>query len=213
VARGSESVRLGFVPWDTVEGQALDPPIRPLVGALNRAGWVHTVFSCAGHPEEPDSGPRGRRQAHVDVLVADPARWRAYVGRVRGAAAAAVRALGVSSGAGGAGGAGGRAGGEVTVRVAEGSLGAPPEWLRAAVRGEDVSGRDRRGPPLWQQLLPDALTAAPGPDGRRWRYRRLVLEPVPYDLAPDRCRGVLDAALGAAVGVLGGQAPGPAGAP
>jgi hypothetical protein len=193
-----------------VEGEALDPPIRPLVGALNRTGWVHTVFSCAGHPEEPDAGPRGRRQAHVDVLVADPARWRAYVGRVRGAAPAAVRALGLPSGGSGAGG---RAGGAVTVRVAEGSLGAPPGWLRAALRGEDVSGRDRRGPPLWQQLLPDALTAAPSPDGRRWRYRRLVLEPVPYDLAPDRCRDILDAALGVAVGALEGETPGPAGAP
>jgi hypothetical protein len=202
VVGGSASVRPGFVPWETLEDEALDAPIRPLVGALNCTGWVHTVFSCAGHPEEPDAGPRGRRQAHVDVLVADPARWRAFVGRVRGAAPAAVRALGLSAGSRGAEG---RAGGEVAVRVAEGSLGAPPGWLRAALRGEDVSGRDRRRPPLWQQLLPDALTAAPGPDGRRWRYRRLVLEPVPYDLAPDPCRGVLDATLGAALGVLGGD--------
>ena len=29
--------------------------------------------------------------------------------------------------------------------------------------------------------------------GARWRYRRLVLEPVPYHLEPARCRVVLDA--------------------
>ena len=84
----------GFVPWEALPetGGALDPPVRPLVAALNALPWAHTVFSCAGHPEEPDAGARGRRQAHVDVLVADAARWRAFVRRVRRTAPAAAGA-------------------------------------------------------------------------------------------------------------------------
>ena len=93
------------------------------------------------------------------------------------------------------------------LRVVDGTLGAPPGWLRAALRGEDAGDLARRPPPWWTQLLPDALTAARGPDGRRWRYRRLVLEPVPYDLPAVACRRVLDAALAATLAALesGGQ--------
>jgi hypothetical protein len=202
----------GFVHWDATGGGAaldrsLDPQIRPLVGALNRTGWVRTVFSCAGHPDEPEAAARGRRQAHVDVLIADPARWRALLRRVRTAAPAAVRASG-SPEAGAAGPA--APAGPPGLRVVDGTLGAPPRWLRAALRGEDASDLDRRAPPWWTQLLPDALTAAPGPDGRRWRYRRLVLEPVPYDLPAAACRRVLDAALAATLAALeaGGQEKG-----
>jgi hypothetical protein len=186
----------GFVPWEALAetGGALDPPVRPLVAALNALPWAHTVFSCAGHPEEPDAGVRGRRQAHVDVLVADAARWRAFVRRVRRTAPAAASAAAQQAPPGGpAPGAPG-----VGLRVVDGSLGPPPPWLRAALRGEHVRDGPRRGAPAWQQLLPDFLTAAPDAGGRRWRYRRLVLEPVPYHLEPARCRVVLDAALDAA---------------
>jgi hypothetical protein len=192
----------GFVPWEALPetGGALDPPVRPLVVALNALPWAHTVFSCAGHPEEPDAGERGRRQAHVDVLVADVGRWRAFVRRVRLAAPAAVRAVaaGLVSPAGieAPPRSGVRAG--VGLRVADGSLGPPPPWLRAALRGEGAWEGPRRGAPGWQQLLPDALTAAPDAQGRRWRYRRLVLEPVPYHLEAPLCRAILDAALEAA---------------
>ena len=96
----------------------LDPPVRPLVAALNALPWAHTVFSCAGHPEEPDAGARGRRQAHVDVLVADAARWRAFVRRVRRTAPAASAAAQQAPPGGPAPGAPG-----VGLRVVDGSLG------------------------------------------------------------------------------------------
>ena len=140
----------GFVPWNTLAAQAptdLDPPIRPLVEALNRTAWTRTVFSCGGHPEEPDSVAKGRRQAHVDLLVGDAARWR----RV----SAAVRRLGRRH-----------------LRVTEGSIGPVPDWLR---------------PHLSQA---------------KWEYRRLVFEPVPYEMPAEACREVLDAALAAAVSAL-----------
>ena len=132
----------GFVPWEalTETGGALDPPVRPLVAALNALPWAHTVFSCAGHPEEPDAGERGRRQAHVDVLVADAARWRAFVRRVRRTAPGRPerprgrRPRGPRPGAPGVG-----------LRVVDGSLGPPPPWLRAALRGEHVRDGPRRG--------------------------------------------------------------------
>ena len=184
----------GFVPWEalTETGGALDPPVRPLVAALNALPWAHTVFSCAGHPEEPDAGARGRRQAHVDVLVADAARWRAFVRRVRRTAPPAARAACACRRPLGAPAPG------VGLRVVDGSPGPPPPWLRAALRGEHVRDGPRRGAPGWQQLLPDFLTAAPDAGGAARRYRRLVLEPVPYHLEPARCRVVLDAALDAA---------------
>ena len=138
-----------FVPWQTLAEEPqtiLEAPIRPLVEALNRTGWARTVFSCAGHPEEPDSVARGRRQAHVDLLVGDAARWRRFSAR--------ARALG-----------------HRRLRVTEGSLGAVPEWLAP------------HAPPNWE-------------------YRRLVFEPVPYDMPPAPCRDVLDASLAAALGAL-----------
>jgi hypothetical protein len=42
--------------------------------------------------------------------------------------------------------------------------------------------------------LPDATTP--------WRYRRLVLEPVPYGMDADQCRRVLDVAIGIATAHL-----------
>jgi hypothetical protein len=188
----------GFVPWRALDGgaAALDPPVRPLVAALNRTGWIRTVFSCGGHPEEPDAAARGRRQAHVDALIADPARWRAFLRRVRVAAPAAVRDLNPPAPAAPAASASAR------LRVAEGTLGAPPRWLRAALLGADAGALRRTAPAWWTQLLPDALTAARDAQGRRWRYRRLVLEPVPYDLPAAVCRRVLDAALAAAGAAL-----------
>lgn len=170
----------GFVRWDAVVASLLDAPVRPLVDALNRTSWVRTVFSCAGHPEESESVSRGRRQAHLDVLVADPARWRDFLRRVKRDAPAAVGRLGLPGR--GAGALGMLAGGPARLRCAEGSLGPLPDWLRAAL----------------------ASSATPGmsPAERAWHYRRLVLEPVPYTLAPDVCRRVLDTALDAALGAL-----------
>jgi hypothetical protein len=149
------SIGAPFQSWETLDDAALDPPIRPLVRALNATGWVRTVFSCGGHPEERDSVRTGRRQAHVDVVTSDERRWREFARRCRDQEAAAARK-----------------GGRRAVRVVEGSLGTIPEWLAPA--------------------LPRA----------KWRYRRLVFEPVPYDLTPDICRSVLDAALAVACAAL-----------
>ena len=178
----------GFVPWEALPetGGALDPPVRPLVAALNAPPWAHTVFSCAGHPEEPDAGARGRRQAHVDVLVAD--------------ALAGLRAPGAPDGPGGQRGPqqappGGPAPGAPGVGL-RGRRWPPPPWLRAACAGSTSGmavpgGRRVAAAPAG---LPDRRAGR----GARWRYRRLVLEPVPYHLEPARCRVVLDAALDAA---------------
>lgn len=169
-----------FVPWadlSTGGGASLDPPVRPLVAALNATGWAHTVFSCAGHPEEADSARRGRRQAHVDVLVADLTRWRSFVRRCRPAVRQTVRALGLSQG---------------KLRIAEGALGRLPDWLRDQARDLPTPP----APSLWRRLLD-------GADESRWHYRRIVFEPVPYTLEAAVCRRVLDAALGAATAALG----------
>jgi hypothetical protein len=173
-----------FVPWTILSagsaGDALlDPPIRPLVAALNATGWAHTVFSCAGHPDEPDSVQRGRRQAHVDALVSDLRRWRSCVRRCRPAAIDAVRALRLP---------------RVRLRVAEGPLGRLPGWLRDQTR--DLPSPSPPAP--WRRLLD-------GADETGWYYRRLVFEPVPYSLDAAACRHVLDAALAAAVASLGPQ--------
>ena len=72
---------------------ALDPPIRPLVAAINANGWARTVFSCAGHPEEPDAVTTGRRQAHVDVIVRDARAWKAWTRAVRREAPVVVRTV------------------------------------------------------------------------------------------------------------------------
>jgi hypothetical protein len=136
-----------FVPWERLAG-TLDPPIEPLVAAINRTGWALTVFSCAGHPEEPDSVARQRRQAHVDVVVSDEQRWRRFVDATRRRAPHGVR-------------------------VTEGPLGDVPAWLAPH--------------------LPPRTT---------WRYRRLVLEPRPYDGPDPAMRLALDQALAAAVAAL-----------
>ncbi len=187
----TESPPRGFVSWEDLDAPQLDPAVRPLVGALNRTSWARTVFSCAGHPEGPDSVARGRRQAHVDVVVSDPTAWRAYVRRVKRAAPAAVRRLQIPG---------------VRLRCAEGSLGPPPGWLQGALAGL-AAGPATPGPgaaetPWWRRLLPPSLSVARRPPAGRWRYRRLVLEPVPYALAPDVCRRVLDTALAAALDAL-----------
>src|SRR4051812_33485240 len=78
-ASASGSIGTPFQPWEALNDEALDTPVRSLVRALNATGWVRTVFSCGGHPEEADSVSRGRRQAHVDVVTCEPARWREYV--------------------------------------------------------------------------------------------------------------------------------------
>jgi hypothetical protein len=80
----------GFLPWDRLE-ESVDPPILPLVNALNATGWARTVFSCAGHPEEPSSVATGRRQAHVDLVVSDPSLWQAVVSAMRRAKPRGVR--------------------------------------------------------------------------------------------------------------------------
>ena len=192
----------GFVPWEALPetGGALDPPVRPLVAALNALPWAHTVFSCAGHPEEPDAGERGRRQAHVDVLVADAGRWRAFVRRVRRAApAAAERWLRDWFAPGDRGPAPlwrsrrGRAAGG-------GRLARPPAALAAG-------GPARGGRLGWP--APGGAGVAAAPAGRP--HRRAGRAGAPLALPPARpgagarttwrpalCRAVLDAALEAA---------------
>ncbi len=171
------SIGQPFIPWDALRGERIDAQIRPLVAALNHSGWVRTVFSCAGHPDEPDSLARGRRQAHVDVVVADLRRWRDFVRRCR-------RAAGQDLGAPG-----------VRVRCVEGALGPVPDWLRPHLPPD--------GPPVagswWRRLLRRFGWGRPAGG---WRYRRLVFEPVPYGAPPQATRAALDAALAAAVRAL-----------
>jgi hypothetical protein len=167
VAAAAEAVPAGavgtpFRRWETLPDDALDAPIRPLVRALNATGWVRTVFSCGGHPEEHDSVARGRRQAHVDVATSDYRRWLQFTSRSESAALAAAARV---------------AAGGARLRVAEDTLGPIPSWLAP--------------------ILP-----SPTPPGARWHYRRLVFEPIPYDLDPTTCRLLLDAALKAAVEAL-----------
>jgi hypothetical protein len=128
----------GFVAWEVLPAAALDPPVRALVAALNRTGWARTVFSCGGHPEEVDSVERERRQAHVDVVVSDLARWRRFVERVREQVRIAVGRLGTIDGIAGAGEP------VAGVRCIEGALGPIPPWLAAAVEGADRSAAERR---------------------------------------------------------------------
>src|SRR6266542_374163 len=85
VAAGKQ-VGQGFLPWDALTPEDLDPEICPLVEALNRTTWARTIFSCAAHPEEPDSIQQGRRQAHLDLLINNLPRWHTYVQLVRKAA-------------------------------------------------------------------------------------------------------------------------------
>lgn len=116
------SIGQPFQPWASLDDILIDAPIRPLVHALNATGWVRTVFSCAGHPEEPHSVAEGRRQAHVDVVTSDPRRWRDFAQRCRRDVPAAVERLSPKDSA-------------VRIRVAEGDLGPIPAWLKPALAG------------------------------------------------------------------------------
>ena len=170
----------------------LDPQIRPLVLALNQTGWARTIFSCAGHPEEPDSITKGRRQAHIDLLVNDLPRWRTLVQTLKRATKG--------------------------IRVTEGPLGPVPGWL-AAERG--FGGSPPLGPRSGQDSLgvqgnnEHSRSESTGVRGRLgqgaaslgrrsliWHYRRLVIEPKPYAMPSDQCRATLDAALDAAMKAL-----------
>src|SRR5437899_3151077 len=114
------SIGTPFQPWGALDDALLDPPVRPLVRALNATAWVRTVFSCGGHPEEADSVARGRRQAHVDVVTCDLRRWQVYVQECRQRMPVRVY-VARPSGAGTL---------HLTPRVREASLGQVPDWLR-----------------------------------------------------------------------------------
>ncbi|MGH2369699.1 MAG: hypothetical protein ACRDI2_16055, partial [Chloroflexota bacterium] len=128
--------------------------------------------------------------AHVDVVVADPARWQRFARRVKQDAPAAVRRLDAP---------------RVRLRCAEGSLGPIPDWLQAALSASEqtdtagitagIPSRPGVKAPWWHRLLP----GGPAGRGSKWRYRRLVLEPVPYAVEPALCRRVLDTALQATI--------------
>jgi hypothetical protein len=194
--------RGGFVLWcdgpDThapVPDDALDPPIRPLVAAINAMGWARTVFSCAGHPDEPDAVATGRRQAHVDAIVRDPQAWKAWVRAVRREAPDAVARMMATNAA---------RPNPPRLRVAEGGLGPLPEWLADTLVPDGI---DAARPPgcvvitlaeVATRLRLPWVPGAPTP----WRYRRIVLEPVPYALEATACRALLDAAIGAATACL-----------
>ena len=198
---GTPAVRGGFVGWAGVAGavpvpdDAIDPPIRPLVGALNATGWARTVFSCAGHPEEADAIATGRRQAHVDVVVRDGRAWKAWTRAVRREAPRAVAATMAE-----------RAEPALArLRVAEGGIGPLPEWLAEALDPGSGAPVSTVGPftaalaAVATRLRLPWVPGAPTP----WRYRRLVLEPVPYALEAGACRALLDVAIGAATACLG----------
>ncbi len=214
---GPAPVGGGFVPWlpagtpGTAPGTGipvsllgddlLDPPVRPLVEAFNRTGWARTVFSCGGHPEESDAVARGRRQAHVDVVVSDRHQWAAWVRHVKRAVPEAIRRFADQDGPGRDG---------TRIRIAEGGLGPLPTWLAEALAPHTPGGIPEPGPFIRRLAhlatllrlpwLPDAPTP--------WRYRRLVLEPVPYGMDADKCRRVLDVAIDAATECLERLSPG-----
>ncbi|MBI3971468.1 MAG: hypothetical protein HY332_09285 [Chloroflexi bacterium] len=175
-----------FVPWDALADETLDPQIRPLVVALNRSGWARTVFSCAGHPEEPDSVERGRRQAHVDVAVSDLGRWRHFVRACKRLVPACVSTniAGVR---------------HVNLKCVEGSLGPIPEWLRPHLPSLGMKSEHTAKDESWWRRLIGRLGGA---DRAGWHYRRLVFEPFPYKAAPEAIRIALDAALAAALKAL-----------
>lgn len=128
------SIGQPFQPWATLalDDETLDAPIRALVHALNGTGWVWTVFSCAGHPEEAGSVNEGRRQAHVDVVTLDEGRWRAFARRCQDAMRVTQR-HDLPRG--------------VRLRVVEGSLGNIPDWLRPALRALSHAAGP---PPRWE---------------------------------------------------------------
>ena len=183
----------GFVPWEALPetGAVLDPPC---------ARWWRRSTPCPGRtPSSPAPGtPRSRTPGRG--AGARPT-WTSWW---------QTRRAGGPSCAGCAGRprrAGGRAAGapwgprpwRPWGRVAGGGrLARPPSALAAG-------GPARGARPGWPVPGGAGVAAAPAglPDrragrGARWRYRRLVLEPVPYHLEPARCRVVLDAALDAA---------------
>jgi hypothetical protein len=182
-ASASGSIGTPFHPWDALDDVSLDPPVGPLVRALNATGWVRTVFSCGGHPEEADSVSCGRRQAHVDVVTREPARWREFV-RV------CQQLVPVRAYVRRPDGKGPR---HVNPIVREGSLGLPPDWLRPHLLPVPQPQRTS----WWQRHAPWASTGYQG-----WYYRRLAFEPFPYGAPPDACRPALDGALAAAVEAL-----------
>src|SRR5687767_1214194 len=152
----------------------LDAPIRPLVHALNQTGWAHTIFSCAGHPEEPDSIKTGRRQAHIDLIVNDLPLWQTYIRSIPR---------------------------PPNLRLTEASLGPLPTWLVdhqgfGGSAGGSGDGQSPAGPHEvgQNQLGVQGSAASPGRQSLSWHYRRLVFEPAPYDMAPERCRQILDTA-------------------
>ena len=128
-----KSIGTGYRSWAQLEADPdlVDAPIRPLVEALNATDWARTVFSCAGHPEEPDSVKRGRRQAHIDLLVNDLPQWQRFIRSIPGVPA---------------------------VKVTEGSLGALPPWLREVkwlgVHGSAASpGGSRAAPWMYRRIV------------------------------------------------------------
>ena len=163
-----------FAPWEQLDDEALDPPVRAWVHALNATGWVRTVFSCAGHPEEPDSPKRGRRQAHVDVVTRDLARWHEYVRACRQ-----------------------RLRDEQALVVREGTLGPVPDWLARHLHGGASPDAMTGAPASWWQRVRRA-----GDGAGSWHYRRLVLEPRPYDGPELAVRAALNGALAVATAAL-----------
>ena len=201
-------MRGGFVPWQDradraapIPDDALDPPIRPLVAAINATAWARTVFSCAGHPEETDAVATGRRQAHVDVIVRDARSWKAWTRAVRHEAPAAVTRT-VATGT--------ARRDTPRLRVAEGGLGPLPEWLADALPFDPGDAATAPGPvtaalaAVATRLRLPWVPGVPTP----WRYRRLVLEPVPYALEAGACRALLDTAIDTATACLRRVPPG-----
>src|SRR5688572_27250434 len=117
-----KSVCTGFQVWSALEADPdlLDPPIRPLVTALNQTTWARTIFSCAGHPEEPDSIQTGRRQAHIDLLISDLPRWHHFVATLKRSTK--------------------------RVRITEAPLGPIPPWLASHLPPPAVAGAAPAGP-------------------------------------------------------------------
>jgi hypothetical protein len=84
------------------------------------------------------------------------------------------------------------------LRVAEGGLGPLPEWLADTLVPDGIDAA--RPPGCVVITLAEVATRLRLPTP--WRYRRIVLEPVPYALEATACRALLDAAIGAATACL-----------
>ena len=188
-AQMSSTCGRGFAPWDELAadpGAVLDAPVRPLVEALNATGCARTVFSCGGHPEEPDSIARGRRQAHVDVAVCDPGRWWDFVRTCKDHMPARIYLRDQTSR-------------HVSPTCVEGSLGSIPDWLLSELPASPpvpkTWARSR-----WQELY-RWMRGEPDPAKPGWHYRRVMFR-VMFDPPPEAVRAGLDAALAAAVTAL-----------